>query len=332
MDRLNAQYEQAQRQIAAADKTLIITHFNPDGDGLSSSCALAEHLKNLGKDYTLYCHTEPPKTFSFLAHIDEFRFVQALDGQIKPELPISFKDYDLIIVLDCGSLSRTRLSEQLLNRDPRQFVIEFDHHPKIDDYADLEIRQPEAAATAELIYQFFKANHVRLTKTIANTLVTGLITDTANFLYPSTSEKTVSAAADLVRMGAQLPRVAEQTLRNKSLEAMKLWGRIMANLQINPKYNIAFTVMTSEEFENNNIDKDELDGVSGFLSNLYGVSAILFLRDEGDGILRGSLRTSHPKVDVSKLARLLSGGGHPKASGFAIKAKLLTTKNGWKVI
>jgi phosphoesterase RecJ-like protein len=246
-------------------------------------------------------------------------------------LPIDFSDFDLIVVLDCGSLSRTKIDDLIINRNKNQFVIEFDHHPKVDDYADLEIREPKAAATAELVYHFFKENKIYLNKIIANTLITGVITDTANFLYPQTSEATIKAASDLVRLGAQLPRITNSTLRNKSLEAMRLWGRIMADLKINPRYNLAVTILPKEEFEKFNIDTEELEGVSGFLSNLKGVTGVVFLREEGDGFIRGSLRTSHPTLDISKLARLLGGGGHAKASGFAIKGKLKLINNNWHI-
>lgn len=332
MEHLKQLFSKAQQKIEAAKNVLIVTHFNPDGDGLSSACAMAEYLRTLGKKYTLFCYTEPPHTFSFLTHINEFQFMESLSGEIKNALPIDFGIYDLILILDCGSLSRTKLAQEISQRTSWQYVIEFDHHPQVDSYANLEIREPLAAATAELVYHFFKANKIRLSKTIANTLITGVITDTANFLYPQTSEKTVNAAADLVRLGAQLPRVTDSTLRNKSLEAMQLWGRIMADLVINHKYNIAITVLPKTAFENGSINKEELEGVSGFISNLSGVSAILFLREEGDGLIRGSLRTSHPKVDVSKLAHLLGGGGHAKASGFSLKGELKQKNDHWQVV
>lgn len=332
MQHLEQKFKQANQKILQARNILVVTHFNPDGDGLSSACAMAEYLKDLNQRYTLFCYTEPPETFSFLSHIKEFKFIESLAGEVKEDMPISFADYDLIIILDCGSLSRTRLDGLIPGRAAHQIIVEFDHHQAVDHYADLEIRETLAAATAELVYYFFRANNIHVSKIIANTLITGVLTDTANFLYPQTSDKTIGAASELVRLGAQMPRVAKNTLHNKSIEALRLWGRVMANLKINTKYNLAITVLPKEEFEQHDIDKEELEGISGFLSNLAGVSGLLFLREEGDGMLRGSLRTSHHKVDISKLAKLLGGGGHAKASGFSIKGSLVQTKTGWKVI
>lgn len=332
MQHLEQLFIRANAAMQAAKNILLITHYNPDGDALASACALAVYLDSLEKPFTLYCHTEPPKNFHFLPHAKDFVYREDLNKNLKADLPLNFSTFDLIIVLDCGELARTKLEKEILNRRHDQTVIEFDHHPKIDSYAEIEIRESSSAATAEVIYHFFQANRLPLNKRLANILLTGLLTDTANFLYPSTSSGTIEAAAKLVRHGAQLHRITDHTLRNKSLEAMKLWGRVMANLQINKKYNFAVTVLPKEEFIDNQIDKEELEGISGFLSNLHGVNGLLFLREENDGFLKGSLRTSRPKGDISKLAKLLGGGGHAKASGFSFKGSLKKIGNKWQII
>lgn len=330
---LTNKLEQANKYIKAAKNILLLTHYNPDGDGLSSLCAMSEYLNSLQKNYFAFCHNQPPKVFDFLINIEKINYLEPNPGQAAKSnnQPLIFKGYDLVLVFDCGSLSRTKLSEEIKGRNQDQIVIEFDHHPKIDDYADLEIRDTQSAATAEIIFQFFKINNLTVSKNTANALLTGLITDTANFLYPSATKNTINTASKLISRGAQLPQLTDYTLRNKSLETMKLWGKIMSSLQINPRYNFAYAVLPAEDFILHNIEKEELEGISGFLSNLYGVRGVMFLREEGDGIIRGSLRTSQADGDISKLANALGGGGHAKASGFSIPGKLIKTENGWRV-
>jgi phosphoesterase RecJ-like protein len=289
-------------------------------------CSLLEWLLSIHKETQGYCLHQPPATLDYLPLVEMIRF-----GELAV-LDCAFEDFDLIIVLDCGSLSRTGLADQIKARRPDQKIIEIDHHPKIDDYADIELRDPTAAATAELVYHFYKANDIRINKNMALCLLTGIMTDTANFFYPSTSTTTVSIAADLVLRGARLPQITESTLRNKSLDGLKLWGQIMANIRINPRYNFAVTLLPHEERHNNQVSKEELDGISGFLSNLYGVKGVLFLQEEESGTVRGNLRTASPSTDISKLARVLGGGGHAKAAGFSMKGTLTNTESGWKVV
>ncbi|MEI8360729.1 MAG: bifunctional oligoribonuclease/PAP phosphatase NrnA [bacterium] len=312
---------------------LLLTHHNPDGDGLSSLCAMIEYLNTLNKKYFAYCDNQPPKTFDFIKNISQINYKTPTAEQIQNETnqPLNFSAHDLILIFDCGSLSRTKLNQAILSRSDKQLIIEFDHHPKVDDFSDLEIRDTDSAATAEIIYNFFKVNNLEINKNTAKALLTGLITDTANFLYPSATNLTIDAASDLITKGAHLSELTDRTLRNKSLDSMKLWGKIMSSLQINPQYKIAFAVLAAEDFKLYKVEKEELEGISGFLSNLKDVNALVFIREEGDGIIRGSLRTSHSNIDVSKLAHLLGGGGHPKASGFSINGKLIKINDHWQI-
>ncbi|KKR19816.1 MAG: DHH family protein [Parcubacteria group bacterium GW2011_GWE2_39_37] len=323
-------YKQAFNKIMKAQNILLVTHQRPDGDALSSICAMIEFMKINNKSFFAYSQDEPAKTFNFLPNIELINFDVKMK-KLPEEQLANFGSFDLIIVLDCGSVSRTNLGIEISKRQPNQFVIEFDHHPKISDYANLEIRDTKISATAELVYYFFKINQVRINRNMANCILTGILTDTANFLYPSTSEMTVKISSEMMSLGAKLPQITENTLRNKSLAAMRLWGKIMSSLQINPKYNFATTILTKADMAEHAVDPEELEGISGFLSNLYGVNGIMLLQESGNGIIRGNLRTSSPDVDLSKLARMLGGGGHAKASGFTIEGEMVKTEEGWKI-
>lgn len=332
-DQLEIKFRQAYQKILAAQNILIVTHFNSDGDGLSAVCAMIDIMEGFNKKYVAFTASVPPTVFGFLPHLEKIKYYAEKpilnDGQM---LDLEyFRRFDVVLILDCGSVSRSALEELIKQKLPTQFIIELDHHPKVADYSDLEIRDSAAAATVELIYRFIKVNHLLIDKNIANCILTGLVTDTANFLYPATSELTVSIASEMLQLGARLPRIMENVLRNKSLMAMRLWGRVMSSLKINPRYNIAIAALTNEE-ANGDANKEEMDGISGFLSNLYGVKAVLFLREETPGLIRANLRTAHAEVDVSKIAELFGGGGHTKASGFTIMGRLETTEKGWRVI
>lgn len=306
----------------AAGKILFITHENPDGDALGSICAMMEAAKNLGKPCFAYCFDAAAAHFHFLPHAEKI---------ITDKNAFKFFDFDLIITLDCGDLKRTKLTEEIKSRSSSQFVINIDHHPKVDDFADLEIKDPDAASTAELVYAFFKANKIRINKNTADSILTGISADTGNFIFPATSSRTVEISSDLLSRGAGLPRIIEQTWKNKSLAALKIWGTAMSNLKINKRYGIAFTALTQEDISAAGVNEDELEGIANFLSNLHEVSAVLLLREQADGTIKGSLRSTRANADVSKLARALGGGGHAKASGFTIEGRLEKTEKGWKI-
>ena len=316
-------YKQAFQKIETAKNILLVTHVHPDGDAAGSICSLINLMENLNKQYTAFCKND----------LSDFSFLPLSEKLTTDKDNLNISDFDLIIILDCGSLSRTDLYDEIINRDKTQTVIEFDHHPKIENFAEIEIRRPGMSSTAEVLYHLFKTNGIKINKNIANCILTGILTDTANFLYPSTTDETVNIASEMLIYGASFQNIVKQTWQNKSLGAMKVWGVALNNLKINEKYNIAFSVLTDDDLSVLGDDEDKvLNDVANFLSNLHGVKATLFLRQDEDNIIKGNLRTSQADVDVSKLARTLGGGGHTKASGFVVNGQIIKGDETWKII
>lgn len=312
-------FKKAYSLITNANNILIVTHENPDGDAVASVCLMAEVARLAQKKYWLYCHNPINYQNEFLAHLDEFK---------------NYYDkfnFDLIIILDCGSIERTKLTEEIKNRSAQQLVLEIDHHPRTRAYADLEVRDSTAAATTEILYHFLKANKIKINKNLADCVLTGILTDTGNFLYPSTSPATINIASAMLAAGARLPQIMENTWRNKSIASMKAWGKALARLKINPKYNFGYTILEARDVPAE-ITKEELEGMAGFLSNLNGVNAIMLLREIPDGTIKGSLRATKPNINIARLATALGGGGHAKAAGFTVDGKLEKTETGWKIV
>ncbi len=348
-------YNKIYVKIKEAKNILLVTHERPDIDAVASVCAIAELLNSLGATYNIYSPGPVPHQFNFIPHIEKV-------GTDKTAF--DFKNFDLIIVFDCGDIKRTGLADKISSRGKSQYIIEMDHHfhpapstptlnnagriyfqsinsfsklhsaiekcgVKNGNYADLELREP-AASTTELVYNFFKINKIKINKNIATCILAGILTDSGSFLYPSTSNKTVEISSQMLVRGANLGLVLENSWRNKSLPALKVWGEALSRLTMNDKYKIAFSVLTLKDIEG--VLEEDLEGISNFLGNLDGVKAVLLLREQKNGTVRGSLRSAHPTTDVAALARALGGGGHIKASGFTIEGKLLKNKNGWKVV
>lgn len=315
-------FQQTYQKILAATNTLITIHGRPDGDAISSLCILIELLTAKNKKFLAYSQDAVPRPYFYLPHTEKIS---------NDKNKINFSDFDLIIALDCGSLSRTGLTAEVNNRGADQFIIEFDHHPPIDSYADISNRYPECVSTTEVLYHFLKASQITFNKNYANCILTGMLTDTSNFLFPATSDRAINIAAQMLIYGAKFPQITENTQRNKSLGAMRLWGHTLSNLIINKKYSVAIAVVTKDEIEKNNVGDEELENLSNFISNLHEVKAILVLQELSKTEIKGSLRSTQSDLDVSKLARLLGGGGHTKAAGFRVYGQLVNNNGKWKI-
>ncbi|MDD5527438.1 MAG: bifunctional oligoribonuclease/PAP phosphatase NrnA [Patescibacteria group bacterium] len=343
--RLKEKFGAAYEKILTAENILLVTHERPDGDGLATLCALSVFLDSLEKNQTIFCADAPPDFFSYLPNINKLisgnlpmaepKTRPVPPGAIHPSQEgNNFSAFDLIIVLDCGSLSRTKLAEEIIGRNKNQFVIEFDHHPKTEDYSDLEIRAPLSSA-AEVLYYFFHFNRLPFSKDIADCLLTGIMTDTGNLLFGAVTPQTIEITSIMIINGATLPKITRRTSQNKSLAAMKAWGKILDNLKLNKKYNIAYSVLTFAEIANLKKEfggENLFDAATDILNNIEGVKAVIFLREEEPGKIRGSLRTKDSAVNVARLATYLGGGGHPKAAAFRFPGSIIKTETGWKIV
>lgn len=344
----NEKFKMIWQKILSAKNILLLSHVNPDIDAISSLGAMIEIVKSAGKDYLAFAKDKRQDDY-FLPNEEEIISDQAELFEIASqrfnegkELKQDFLSvFDLVIVLDCGSLDRTFLAEHIDNIKYLMldtFVIEIDHHVPTRTYADIEIKEP-LASTTEVLFHFIKANNLNLTKNIANCLLAGLLTDTANFLYPSVSSSTMQVASELMANGAQFPKLLNSTWRNKNFAEMKLWGLALDNLKINKKYDIAYSILPFFELQKfkqyfGSWGVEVFSDMVGFLSNLSEASIVLLLREEEKGKIKGSLRAgvSDENVDVNKIARLFGGGGHIKASGFVLDGHIIKSGLDFKII
>ncbi len=333
---LSAKFQLAGEKIRAAKQILIIGHTSPDADAIASIGAMIEVASSLGVQSYAYADRKRANNYDYIAH----------EELIKSEPPDDLRVFDIILVLDCGSISRTNLEARLLTLIKakedghllsRPYIIEFDHHEPQDSYADLEIRLPDKASTTEILYHFFKANYWPITKTLANCILIGLITDTGHFLHANSSREAIAVSSEMLLRGASLAKIINHTVNNRSFSALKVWGRILENLSFNRETGLVASGLTTVELDSllgpnyQESLSDLFNDMVSFMSNLSGSRVALLLREE-EGRVKGSLRTNSEGIDVAKIAHHWGGGGHKKAAGFSVKGRLIRTDNNWKVL
>lgn len=333
---LTAKLQLAYSKIKSAKRILVIGHTSPDADALASVGAVLEIAAGLGLGAYAYAAKKISDAYEFIPNED----------LISTEEPEDLRIFDVIIILDCGSISRTGLEVRLrtLIRAQREgrlsqrpYIIEFDHHSAQEAYADLEVRLPDKASTTEIIYHFLKANNLEISRPLANCILIGLLTDTGHFLHANSSREALAISSEMLLRGASLPKIIDHTVNNKSFSALKVWGRALENMKLNTETGLAASALTAVELKEllapveARAEADLYGDIVSFLSTLGGVRVALLLREEGS-IVKGSLRTNDDEIDVAKIAQNWGGGGHKKAAGFTITGKLLKTDKGWKVV
>jgi len=298
-------------------------HQDPDGDTVASTIALYLSLKSLGKKVSMVCKDEIPKPFLFLPKVKDIR------------KDILFGDFEVIIVIDCGDLKRTGFAERL-KKFAKVFkkLINIDHHPRNDLWkiANLNLVDQEASSASEIVWPILKNLPIKITGDIATAILTGIYTDTGGFKHSNTTPVTLEIASELLNYGAKLKTITRSVALNKSLAALRLWGVTLSRIHKNQDLQVISSVITSEDLKKWGATYYDLAGVVNLMNAIPDSKAAILFFETPDGNIRASLRTEKEEVDVSKIARLFGGGGHKKAAGFTIEAKLKLSGENWEII
>lgn len=319
-----ATIQQIGEHIARARHILILNPERGDGDSLGSTLALASHLANTKKEYTIFALNLASRMFAFLPRLEEV-ITRA------EELPL--EKADLIIAIDFADPKMTGVwsAIEAINRN-RCPIVTIDHHPTHTRFGDLNFVDPSAAASAELLFQIFETHNWPIDHTIATCLLTGILTDTSNFANRNTTTLSFDIAAKLLRRGAKLKTITDFTFRNKSVGSLRLWGRALSRLQRNENMGLVTTYITQKDFVECDADSEATRGIANFLNSLAGAKAVLVLRELPGGRLDGSLRTTGDDFDVAQLAAQFGGGGHRRAAGFTIPGRIETLNGRWRIV
>lgn len=310
--------------VNSAQSVLLIAHQSPDADALGSLAAFSYWLKDLAKNQTKFCLHQPAKNLAWLVNFEPL--LTDIEKLVK-------EDYDLVVILDSGDLKYAGVDNILADFKTKALIINIDHHATNQNFGDINLVDPKAVSTTEIIYQIFKSLKIKISPRTASVLLAGIIGDTYNFTNPNTNYQSLATASNLLLAGARLDQVSDSIFKNKTVETLKIWGNILIRLTYNSQFKIVSTVVTEEDFKNYLSSAEVTEGVANFLNNLAGVKAALILQQLESGIVKGSLRTNDDLIDVAKLAKMLGGGGHRKAAGFKIKGRLVKTEvGGWEIV
>src|SRR5260370_5674283 len=206
--------------IEPAQGIALIAHESPDGDCLGSAIGLAHILSQIGKTCVPVCANPVPRTMGFMPGVDALQ--HTLDDE----------NYDLVIALDAGELTRFgSLYTQHRAFLERVNILNIDHHISSSGCGQVNIIDPTAAATAELLVLFQQQAGLPMNYEAALCLLTGIITDTYSFQFTNTTARTMEAGALLLRAGAMPQSVVQPIYRTHPLAQVRLQSIILARAQ-----------------------------------------------------------------------------------------------------
>lgn len=297
---------------------VIISHRNPDADSIGSNLALRILLEAMGKTVVSACVDPIPKELHFLPNAPAF------------QTSFDLHTTDLLICVDAGSIAQTgfleRQPEILQSNKP---IINIDHHPSNNGYGQINLVVPDGASTTLVLYHLFQIAGVKITPHIATCLLSGLYYDTGSFMHSNTCTEVYQAASELCAAGADQRRIVQKMYKNRPLEQLRTWGKILDNMKLTDN-NVVVSGITNEELNSCCATTAEASGVIDYLSTVKDAEFATLLIEDGKGNIRGSFRTRKNEINLSEMAGMLGGGGHKKASGFTIPG-VLRKETIWRI-
>lgn len=238
--------------------------------------------------------------------------------------------FDLIFVLDSPDLDRLgTLYDENTDLFYQTPVVNIDHHPGNDYFGKVNWVDLTSTSTAEILVSLIESlgrEKTLFDEEIATALLTGITTDTGSFQNSNTTPKSLTVAAQLVAAGARHGQIVRAIYKTKKLSTLKLWGRVLSNIQHEPQERFVWSSLRADEFSAVGALETEASGViDELLKSAPAIEFALLLSERQTG-LHGSMRAIEAGVNVAEIARLFNGGGHEQAAAFVLEGETLSTK------
>jgi phosphoesterase RecJ-like protein len=300
-------------------KIFITTHSKPDGDALGSSLAMFHYLLKKGhepvivspSDYGAYLHWMPGQENILCLPESKEKALKALE------------EAELIFCLDFNNYQRTEHLSDALRKAKAPTVL-IDHHLNPEGFETYSLWNPDACATAELIYSFLDimGDLDLLDKKIATCIYTGLVTDSGSFRYPNVTANVHRIVAKLLDAGLEHAHVHTMIFDTFTEKRLRFFGLcIKDKLVILPEYRAAYISVTREEIRAYEIITGDTEGLVNYPLMISEVVFAALIIDR-EHIIKLSLRSKGEFPANEFAGKYFEGGGHLNASGGSYKGTL----------
>lgn len=302
-----AVWERLDEALHDAERILLTTHINPDGDAIGSEVALARYLLSLGKDVAVFNSQPTPGPFRFLTE-DLPGLVQVYDGTLHRQRVLTS---DAIVVLDTAEWARIgRLADVIQAAHGKLLVV--DHHVAEREIGDVFLSVPGASSTGELIHTLLRRRLDALPLPICAALYVALATDTGWFRYNNTSSHVLRIAAELIDAGIEPNTIFSEVYENTTWDDVALFRLLVGSLRADCDGRVAVIHLGKTDYER--FAGCDTDRILEYALSIPQTEVVLFFKHVASTATKLSLR-SRGALDVGELARRHGGGGHRNASG-----------------
>lgn len=319
----------AQELLRGSHKTVILTHMAPDGDAMGSALALWHWLRSMPAEdgverkVTVIVPNAYPDFFRWMPGVEQ---IMVYEGNIASCNPL-IEEADTFICTDFNDPKRIGpVGEKMCSNTAPKIMM--DHHLDPKDFAQIAFSFPEACSSCEIVYRFMEACHAGhegdtfLSPDIATCIYTGLMTDTGNFSFNSTSYELYLIIAELLRVGAKKDEIYNAVFNQYSTDRVRLTGyALYRKMRIYPEYNLSLITLTADELDMYHYKAGDCEGLVNMPLQIADVYHSVCMREErakpgtSRSRIRISLRSQGDRPVNIWASEVFHGGGHMNASG-----------------
>lgn len=300
--------------LATPQSIVILSHTNPDGDAVGSSLAWAEILRKQGHQVTCILPNRYPYYLDFMPDISSVVIFKNDDKGVAKE---ALKRADIIFCLDFHLLSRLEQLGEIIDENQHAKRVLIDHHLYPSEDFDLMISYSEASSTcylvALIIEQMFGIDQI--SKTMAENLFVGMMTDTGNFAFSSVTPDVFRVVSHLAATGISIPDIHINVYNSFTEGRARLFGYVInRKMKIFHNGTVAHMSITEDEMRRFWFQQGDSEGFVNYPLTIKKMKMSAMFTEHSD-FIRVSLR-SRGDIDVNLFAqRYFNGGGHKNAAG-----------------
>ncbi|MBU4331729.1 DHH family phosphoesterase [Patescibacteria group bacterium] len=365
--------QQIYNSIEKAKNILITFKQGHDIDSITAALAIAQVLKKLDKKYCIasYDFKLLPK-LSFLAQTKEIKgvvpplrkfiislnisksqvkelnydvlgerlkiFITPQNGFFAPEdvlIENSNFIFDLTFVLNTQDLDALgKIYEDNTEFFYETPIINIDYHPNNEYFGQINLINLVATSTSEIVYSLIEALDKNLIdEDVATALLTGVISETKNFKSLEITPQTLITTSKLITLGGRREEIVENLYRTKTITDLKLWGRVLARLELSKKEpRLVSSSLTLQDFEKSGASKDTLlEVIDELIVNIPKAEIIILLYEEKEKDITVLVTSYNKNIDVFGLTSEFKPQGSKDKVRFSIKGKSVLEAEKWLI-
>jgi tRNA nucleotidyltransferase (CCA-adding enzyme) len=283
---------------------VITTHLNADFDALASMMAA-------GKYYTKALLVFPG---SQEKSVRDYLSMSHNSMNIMKVKDVSLDKITRLVLVDVRKSDRIGKFSKILGKKGLAVHV-FDHHPKdAEDVRGQKEVSENVGSCSTIFTEMIQKDKIKLSPEEATLLMLGIYEETGSLLFPSTTVRDITAAAYLLKKGANLKVVASFLTKGLSPDEIDLLNDLIHSAREYIIHDIRVKIATAS--------RESYIGDIAFLAHKIrdaGDAEAIFLMVIMEERVQIIARSNTPEVDVSEILHVLGGGGHAQAASAVVR-------------